>query len=98
MVCLLCQFQSLIRAKGNSDAVLDDQVGLSDLFQSLIRAKGNSDVRCDSALLSTAEFQSLIRAKGNSDLHQGLRQGTQPPRFNPSFGLKAIPTLKPEKY
>ncbi len=62
-------FQSLIRAKGNSDFLWDVMLqGADAKFQSLIRAKGNSDaLQINAVNIAAGVFQSLIRAKGNSD-------------------------------
>ncbi len=42
------------------------------------------------------KFQSLIRAKGNSDEAHLIGEMLELISFNPSFGLKAIPTIKQE--
>ncbi len=62
------------------------------MFQSHIRAKGNSDACIARALCCTQMFQSHIRAKGNSDTVLFVAREACGRCFNPTFGLKAIPT------
>ena len=86
-----CEFQSLGRVGGGSDAEEKNYNSNSVPFQSLGRVGGGSDSNSRPSRVSGFKFQSLGRVGGGSDV-ESVRSGFIQPGFNPSDGLGVVRT------